>query len=68
MWKKNDRIGKKRELLTVIPLMPIVGVNHRLRILHLSKRMVHIYSTEKTIHQFEIGYIINPSALWDLSV
>ena len=41
--------------------MPIVGVNHRLPILHMSKIMVHIYTKEKTIHQFAIGYMINPS-------
>ena len=41
--------------------MTIVGVNHRIPILHLSKRMVHIYTTGKTIHQFSIGYMINPS-------
>ena len=67
---KNDRIGKRKEknpgkdkweLPSVIPLIPIVGVNHRLAILHLSKRMVHNYTTEKTIHQFTIGYMINPS-------
>ena len=27
----------------------------------MSKIMVHIYSTENTIHQFAIGYMINPS-------
>ena len=41
--------------------MPIVGVNHCLPILHPSKRMVHIYATGKNIHQFGIGYMINPS-------
>ena len=41
--------------------MPIVGVNYCLPILHLYKIMVHIYTTGKTIHQFPIGYIINPS-------
>ena len=41
--------------------MPLVGVNHCTPILHMFKRMVHIYITEKTIHQFEIGYMINPS-------
>ena len=41
--------------------MPIVGVNHHLPILHLSKIMVHMYSTDKTIHQISIGYMINPS-------
>ena len=45
----------KRELPDFIPLMPIVGVNHCLPILHLSKIMVHIYSTEKAMHQFSIG-------------
>ena len=25
------------------------------------QKMVHIYTTEKTIHQFSIGYMINPS-------
>ena len=70
MWVKNDRIGKRKEknlakdkweLPAVIPLVPILGVNHSLPILHMSKIMVHIYSTEKTIHQFAIGYMINPS-------
>ena len=46
---------------SVIPIMPIVGVNHCLPILHTTKRMVHIYTTGKTIHQFAIGYTINPS-------
>ena len=41
--------------------MTILGVNHSLPILHLSKIMLHIYTTEKTIHQFEIGCMINPS-------
>ena len=45
----------------VIPLMPIVGLNHRRPILHLSKIMVHIFTTVKTIHQFAIGYMIKPS-------
>ena len=40
--------------------MPIVGVNRRLPELHSSKRMVHIYTTGKTINPFRIGYMINP--------
>ena len=51
----------KWEITAVIPLMKIVGVNHRLPILHMSKIMVHIYTTGKNIHQFGIGYMINPS-------
>ena len=60
--KENKKFQKKInwELPAFITIMQIVGVNHRLPILHLSKRMVHIYSTEKSIHKFAIGYMINP--------
>ena len=51
----------KWELPAAIPLMPIVGANYRLPILHMSKRMVCLYRIEKTVHQFAIGYMINPS-------
>ena len=40
--------------------MPIVGVNHCLPILNMSKIMVHIYIIEKNVYQFVIGYMINP--------
>ena len=40
--------------------MPILGVNNCLHILNISKRIIHIYSTENTVHQFAIGYMINP--------
>ena len=70
MWGKNDRIGKRKqtikakdkwELRAVIPIMLIVGVNNCLTLLYLSKIMVHIYVTDKTVHKFAIGYMINPS-------
>ena len=41
--------------------MPIVRVNNFLPMLNVSKMMVHIYTTGENIHQFEIGYMINPS-------
>ena len=41
--------------------MPIVGVNHRLTVLHMSRIMVHFYTTSKTVNQFAISYMINPS-------
>ena len=61
--KENKQISAKDkwELPAVISIMQIVGVNNHLPILHLSKRMLHIYSTEKTIHHFSIVYMINPS-------
>ena len=61
--KDNNKVTEKDKwvLPAIIPLIPIVGVNHRLPILHMSKIMVHSYTTGKTIHQFVIGYMINPS-------
>ena len=60
--KKNKIPAKNKvEIPTVTPLMPIVGVNHRLPILHLSKIMVHIFTTGKPTYKFAICYMINPS-------
>ena len=69
MWKKYYRIGKEKnipakdkwEIPAVIPLMPIVGLNHRLPILHMNKIMLHIYTSCKIMNQFTIGYMIKPS-------
>ena len=70
MRGKNDIIGKIREkvpgkykweTLNVITLVPLVGLNNLKPIFHMSKRMVHCYSTDETINQFAIGYTINPS-------
>ena len=64
MWEKRNKKspGKdKWETLVVIPLMPLVGVNCRQPILHMSKIMVHCYTTDETINHFAIGYMINPS-------
>ena len=61
--KINKKVpGKdKWETLNVIPLMPLVGVNHCQPILHMSKIMVHCYSIDESINQFSICYMINPS-------
>ena len=59
--KKNITVKDKWKTLGVIKLMTLVGVNHRQPILHISKRMVHCYSTDESINQFAIGYTINPS-------
>ena len=45
--------------------MSLVGVHHCQPILHMSKIMFHYYSTDKTINQFEISYMINPSLYCD---
>ena len=57
-WQNKIKIPAKDkwEPPAVIPLMTIVGVNN-----HMPKRMVYIYTTYNTVHQFSIGYTINPS-------
>ena len=66
----NDRIEKRYqkiegkyiwETIDVIPLFPLVGLNHHQTILHMSRIMVYIYTTDEQINQFPIGCMINPS-------
>ena len=49
------------ETHAIIPVMKIVGVNHCVHILHMYRRMFHYYTTDETINQIAIGFIINPS-------
>ena len=58
--KKKVPVKDKLETPDIIPIMIIVGVNHHRPILHMSKIMVHCYSTDETNNQLEIGYMINP--------
>ena len=44
-----------------IPLLPLIGVNHIQPIIHMSKIMVYLYTTDEQINQFVIGCMINPS-------
>ena len=60
--EKKKVPGKdKWETPATIPLIPLVGLNHRQDILHMPRIMVHYYSTDETINQFATGCIINPS-------
>ena len=47
--------------IDVIPLLPLLGVNYCHPLIHMSKRLVYLYTTDKKINQFEIVYMINPS-------
>ena len=62
--KENTKMETKYgwEILDVIPLLPLVRVNHREPILHMSKILVHIYYLHDHINQFTIGYMMNPSS------
>ena len=53
---KQKLPGKdKWETLDIITLMPLVGAKHRQPILNTPKIMVHCYSTDESINQYEIG-------------
>ena len=58
--KGNKNIpGKyKWKTLNVISLMTFTEVDHSQPILHMSKIMVHCYSTDVSINQFTIHYNI----------
>ena len=58
---EKNPVKDKWEALNFIPFMALVGLNHRRPILHMSKIMVHCYSTDESINQFSISYMINPS-------
>ena len=44
----------KWEYCDVIPLLPLLGVNHRQPLLHMSKIFVFINTTNERINQFAI--------------
>ena len=48
-----------KETIDVIPLFPLVGVNHNQPLIQMSKIMVHLYSTDEKLNQFAIGFMIN---------
>ena len=47
--------------IDVIALLPLLGVNNCQNLLHMSKILVYLYTTDKRINQFAIGYMINPT-------
>ena len=55
----SDRTGKRKEKyqakingkIDFIPLFTLLGVNHRQPLLHLSKRMVYLFTIKKQINQ-----------------
>ena len=50
--KKKIETKYRWETLDVIPLFQFVGVNHCQPILHMSKIMVQIYSTDERVNKF----------------
>ena len=63
IWKYNRKtsLKDKWEYFDVIIILPLLEVNRRLPLLHMSKNIVHVNTIEECINQFSIGYIINPT-------
>ena len=40
--------------------MQLLGINHCLPLLHMSKKFVYINNIEERIYYFAIGYMVNP--------
>ena len=47
--------------IEVIPLFLLLGLNHRQPVLHTSKILVYIYTTDECINKFAISYMIKPT-------
>ena len=42
-----------------MPILSLLGANHRLPLFHLAKRFIWLNETKKPINEFKIGYTIN---------
>ena len=43
-----------------MPILLLLGANHRLPLLHMDKRFIWLNETKQRINKFTIGYMINP--------
>ena len=43
-----------------MPMLPLLGGNHRLPLLHMAKRFIWINEENKCNNEFTVGYMINP--------
>ena len=44
-----------------MPMLPLLGDNHRLPLLYMDKPFIWLEETGERINEFEVGYMINPS-------
>ena len=58
--KRKITTKDKWEYGDVIALLPVLRVNHCQLLLHMFKNIIYINSTEKSMNQFSIRYMVNP--------
>ena len=60
---KNEKIKNKDrwKYCHNFPILPVLGVNHSLPLLHIAKSYIWINETSGHINESAIGYMINPT-------
>ena len=43
-----------------MPMLSLLGANHRLSLFHMDKRFIWVHETKQRIKTFTIGYMISP--------
>ena len=59
-FEKKNTTQRQMGKIDAIQLFLLLGVNHRQPLIHIYKILVYLYTTEKQISQFSIGYMVNP--------
>ena len=61
---KKSKIIKNKDIWNYcycMPMLPLLGYNHCLPLLHMDKTFIWIEETGERINEFEIGCMINPT-------
>ena len=60
----NEKINKNKDIWNYchrIPMLPLLGDNHLLPLLHMPKHFIWFEEAKKLINKFDIVYMTNPS-------
>ena len=57
---KKNIVKDKWNYCHRIPMLSLLGANHRLPIFHMVKHFIWINETKQRMNEFTIGYMINP--------
>ena len=57
---KKIKIKDKRNYCHHMPMVSLLGANHRLPLFHMAKCFIWINETKQRINEFTIRYMINP--------
>ena len=58
-WEREHTKKYRWNYCHLLPMLSLLGANHRLPLFHMGKRFIWINETKKSIDEFTIGYIIS---------